>query len=331
MTWLFLDNNDFISIPSAIGKLKHLETLSLLDNSHQQVLVSIRHTLTQLQLSLQSLATWPDAIQYLTKLQRLAIKSFSHNIPVDAFRAFRTSLIHLDLDDVNFTTVPSAVCGLHNLEHLHIATIGQLNGKSLINCNQALTSLSDLILYNNLMMTTFPYVFSVFPNLDRIRISGSGISFINDYLVPNDTKISRFVLATSNLTTVPGAVNKFPLLQEGNLQQNMIRSIEKHSIENLPHLTSLFLNDNPIVFISRNAFQNVHHLTHLGLEKTWLTTMPLLVETIPSLTVIDLMGGTIICNCEFPRDASRITINGHCHVTNEAISNFIRTTLPQCP
>ena len=135
----------------------------------------------------------------------------------------------------------------------------------------------------------------------------------------------------STLTTVPGAVNKFPYLQQCQLVGNKIRSIERHSIENLRYLTTLFLNDNPIVFISRDAFRNVPSLTHLGLTNTQLTAVPPLIETLPSLRIVYLRDSPITCTCEFPRVTSQLTIGGFCDVTYESISDFIRTTLPQCP
>lgn len=331
VTLLNLDDNDLTSLPYAIGHLKHLETLSLLDNPlttiDLSVLLSIRHTLTDLSIPLQNLAAWPDAIQYLTKLQRLEIKSFSHDIPVEAFKGFRTTLVKLYLEDLNFTVVPSAVCDLHSLEYLHVGMNGKLSGKNLISCNPALGSLSTLKLVNNRRMSTFPNVFNTFPNLDSIEIVVSDVSFVDDFVVPNNTKISIFEISASKLATVPGAVNKLPLLHDLYLEGNLIHSIEMHSVINLPYLTNMFLNGNPIVFISGDAFRNVPNLSHLELENTKLTTIPLLVETLPDLRSIYFAGSPFKCTCEFPRFASKLTIDGLCHVTHEYISDFIS----QCP
>ena len=280
------------------------------------------------------MTTWPDAIQYLTKLQRLDIRGFSYVIPVDAFKLFRTALTEIYLYCFNFTNVPLAVCGLHNLERLDVETSRQLICKNLLSCHPALNSLSGLILQYNYKMTTFPDVLRTYPNIQMMRITGSGISFVDDGLVPNNTKVSIFHLSYSNLTTIPGAVNKFPFLHDCHLYGNKIRSIERHSIEDLPFLHFLHylnLESNPIIFISKDAFRNVPRSGVLGLSFTQLTTVPLLVETIPSLTTINLNACAIRCTCEMPHPAAQLTIEGLCHGTHEAISTFVSNTLPQCP
>ena len=111
VTWLNLDDNELTSIPFAIGQLKHLETLSVLHNPlttiDESVIISIRRTLSH--ISIPNMSTWPDAVQYLTKLITLELQGFSRNIPVDAFKGFRSALVELYLHGFNFTTIPSAV------------------------------------------------------------------------------------------------------------------------------------------------------------------------------------------------------------------------------
>ena len=333
VTWLNLDDNELTSIPSAIGQLKHLETLNVLHNPlttiDQSVIISIRRTLSH--ISIPNMSTWPDAVQYLTKLITLELQGFSRNIPVEAFKGFRSALVELYLHGFNFTTIPSAVCGLQNLHLLIVTTNGHLSGKNLISCNPGLNSLTDLILQNNDRMTTFPYVFNSFPNLNMMIVEGTEISFVDDDLVPNNTKVSIFELNRGNLTIVPGAVNKFPLLNICVLHDNQIHTVEMFSVQNLSHLAYVYLDGNPIVFISRDAFLDVPSLTYIGLTNTQLTTIPPLVETILSLGFLDIRDSPVMCTCEFPRVTSRLTIGGRCHVTNETITDFTRTTLPKCP
>ena len=96
VTMLILEDNELTSIPYAIGQLKNLETLSLLNNPlttiDQRIVLSIRHSLTDLSIPLKNVSNWPDVIQYLTKLHYFQIKEFSHAIPVDAFKGFRITL-----------------------------------------------------------------------------------------------------------------------------------------------------------------------------------------------------------------------------------------------
>ena len=332
---LNLTDNNLTSIPLAIGNLKRLQILYLKDNPiksiDSRVFRSLRNTLGYLEISLPYVTKWPDAMHYLTSLGGLEIKSFYHTITDDAFSGFRSSLTDLRFRDVSFTTLPSAVCKLHNLRSLSITNDMNLDGKNFIYCNPSLKTLKKLIMSDNHWMTTFPQVFTSFPNLTDIEISGSGISFIDDNFIPNNTMVSTLKLTQSNLTTLPGAVNKFTSLYSCDLKGNKIRLIERHSIYNILNLGVVYLDNNPIIFISKDAFLNVPKLVYLGLSETLLTQMPLLVETLPSLTIINLEYLIVSCNCEMPRIEPRLSIYGSCGATNETISHYVKTYLPKCP
>ena len=332
VTSLYLDSNKLTSIPLAIGTLTHLGFLQLQNNpiTNFDGLLSIRNSLTDLLVSLQSVTRWPNVLHYLTKLKSLFVTQFSYNIPRDAFRGFRKTLMRLEISEMAFTTIPSSVCDLKNLEELKVGGIPNLNGRHLITCNAPLYSVYSFVL-NNKDMMTFPNVFRIFPNLMNMWIIGSSISYVDDFFVPNNTKIGIFEITDSNMTTVPGAVNKLSLLDSCRIQRNSISSIERHSIENLYHLKRLSLDNNPIIFISREAFWNLPQLSYIGLSGTLLTTVPFLVEALPSLNHIALAGVSVFCDCEFPHMNSNLLIDGNCDLTNETINHFVNTSLPLCP
>ena len=332
VTALHLYSNKLTSIPLEIGTLTHLRFLRLQYNpiTNFDGLLSIRNSLTNLSISLKSVTKWPNVLHYLTKLKSLFVTQFSYNIPIDAFRGFRKTLMHLEISEMDFTTIPSSVCDLENLVELKVTVSPNLNGRHLITCNAPLNSVYSLLLDNKGMMT-FPNVFRIFPNLMSMWILGSSISYVDDFFVPNNTKIEIFEISDSNMTTVPGAVNKLPLLWTCRIQRNSISSIERHSIENLYHLKRLYLDNNPIIFISREAFWNLPQLIDIGLSGTLLKTVPFLVETLPSLNQLTLAGSSVFCDCEFPRINSNLLIDGNCDLTNETINHFVNTSLPLCP
>ena len=309
---LNLTDNDLNSIPLAIGSLKRLQILYLKDNPiksiDSRVFRSLRNTLGYLEISLPYVTKWPDAMHYLTSLKGLEVESFYHTITDDAFSGFRSSLTDLKFRDVNFTTLPSAVCKLQNLRSLSITNDMNIDGKNFIYCNPSLATLKKLILSDNHWMATFPHLFTSFPNLTYVEIFGSGISFIDDNFIPNNTMVSTLKLTESNLTTLPGAVNKFAVLYSCDFNGNKIRLIERHSIYNLLNLGVVYLDNNPIIFISRDAFLNVPKLVYLGLSGTLLTQIPLLVETLTSVTTIELGSSQVSCNCELPHILTRMYI-----------------------
>ena len=331
VTGLHLYSNKLTSIPLLISTLTNLRYLELQNNpiTNFDGLLSIRNSLIDLGISLKSVTKWPDVLHYLTKLKRLYFAEFSYNFPVDAFRGFRKSLTHLEISEMPFTTIPSNVCDLKNLVDLRVGS-PNLNGRHLITCNPPLYSVYTLLLTNK-GLTTFPNVFRTFPNLTNMYIYGSSISYVDDFFVPNNTMIRLFEITDSNMTTVPGAVNKLSLLETCRIRKNSISSIERHSIENLYHLNRLELDNNPIIFISREGFWNLPQLGYIGLSGTLLTTVPFLVETLPSLYQIALEGISVFCDCEFPHINSNLLIDGNCDLTNETINHFVITSLPLCP
>ena len=330
---LNLSDNSLTSIPLAIGSLSRLSILYLDDNPiksiDHRVFLSIRDSLWGLEISMPNMTKWPDAMHYLTNLGALEIDNFFQIIPGDAFTGFSSTLTDLKLRNANQPTVTLAVCGLRKLTTLSIISNSNMNGKNFVSCNPSLTSLKKLILEDNTILTTFPDIFS--SAITAIEISHSGISFIDDSFIPNNTMISKLDIKNNNLTTLPGAVNKFLSLQSCSLQNNKIRLIERHSILNLLHLTELYLDNNPIIFISRDAFFNVPHLVYLGLSGALITKIPLLIETVPSITTLELGWTQIPCGCDLPDVVSQLYIFGFCDATNETINDFVKNYLPQCP
>ena len=128
---LNLAYNNLTSVPLAISSLKRLKILYLNGNPIKSidsaVFRSLRNTLGYLEISLPYETQWPNAMHYLTSLGGLEVENFHHSITDDAFSGFRSSLTSLKLRDVNFTTLPSAICKLHNLKSLYIMNNMDLN------------------------------------------------------------------------------------------------------------------------------------------------------------------------------------------------------------
>ena len=334
---LFLDGNKLMSIPRAVTRLNHLETLGLYGNPivtiAADILISIRHNLLSLQIPLQNVTTWPSAFRYLTLLKRLWVMNYKYILPLDAFSGFRSTLQELYLDD--FINIPRAVCDLTQLQILWLGSASSLPTRNLLPCSSPKASVIELRLKNT-NFSQFPDVFKSFPNLQKLDLISTELSLIDDSMIPAKANITRLSLDNNKLTWVPGAVNGFPSLEILSLRGNLIRSIERHSLENLQYLETVDLTFNPIYFISKNAFWNLPALRSITLDSTKLTTIPAAVQSLPNFQYLNLRRNAIICDCDAPwlklwAANTTVTVDGTCSGTSEDIDDFLMTSLQKCP
>ena len=299
---LSLFSNQLTSIPPFLTRITHLEALNIQRNRiiyiDPSILISIRGTLKTLRIGM-------DRFSYSTSGQ-----------PVQNL---------------------SVVCQLNYLEILDIELVyaQDLSGDIVINCTMNSTTELNISGYNH---HQFPDVFKSFPNIENITVSGPGILYIDDALIPAGTRVKLFRLFLTKLQTIPAAINLFSLLEQVVLASNDIKTVERHSFDNLHHINMIILRGNPIIYISRFAFRNLAALQYLALDGTRITTIPQAVETLPSLIALKL-GDNITCTCQswmkkwsLSISAKRsFNVDGNCQASNETLHDFIFNTLPNCP
>ena len=336
---LDLSGNKLTSMPAAVAKLKSLREFTLLDNPistvDAHIFSSISHSLRTLYISLKHVQSWPVAFHYLVGLEYLMLNNYTEDIPLDAFKGFRSTLKHLYLSSVQFKYIPLAVCSLSHLEDLSIATDDNLSGDNLVYCAYPMISVTALA-FTYAGLQVYPDLSQTFPNLRVMKIAVSNISYVDDSTIPVNASLTSFSVTDSKLTTVPGAVNEYPFLTLCRLDRNEIRTIERHSVENLLSLQTLTLDGNPIVFISKYAFFNLPSLSRLSLQRTKLTTLPQAIVMLPNLRSLELQNNDIMCNCDVSwikdwASTTSVIVRGKCNLYTEVIADFLNTTLPHCP
>ena len=336
-----------------ISKLNFLRTLLLLDNPIKtidpNIFTSIWQTLTTLHISLSGAQKWPVAFRQLSSVRDFYVEDFHQGPPLDAFYGFEDTLQTLRLSKTPWffcptNSFPDCSCYLAQIYLLRpTMPYSMIVGRSIPRspaCRSALIPIRTVELlainYNQ-----FPNMFEMCPNLQKIRITQSNITFNDDFLIPENTSLVILSIQDSKLWTVPSCVNKFPLLQECYFDGNRIHTVEMHAFNNLRRLRTLHLNRNPIVFVSREAFWKLPSLRTLKLGQTQLTTIPEAVESLPGLITLDLQYRSISCDCNhgwlkgWAMTSPLVTsesgqLVGTCDGGKEPIRIFLNTTLQFC-
>ena len=340
--FLDLTYNKLSSLPHALGKLTFLKELRLIGNPihsfDARILIPTSNTLTKLSMSFENNQHWPINLRYLKNL--LSVRAFfvdsQTNLPTNSFLDIPTSLKRLSFDMSNFTTIHSAVCGLRGLDYFSVEH--NFAAHTLImSCPTPMLSVQTMHFFDSVLQT-FPYfVFKNFPNLRVLYIDFTQIGFIDDSLIPNNTKMLQLSLMDSNFTTIPTAVNKFSNLSYCTFFGNKIRTIANYTIANLQNLSFIELNSNPIVFIAKFAFWNLPNLQGVSLMQTTLTTIPSFLELYPNLITVYLRDSPVICDCASPKISTKLAakITGSCSIGSSNntvdISYFIKVIFPICP
>ena len=280
---------------------------------------------------------WPQSMNSLSELETLVIETHHHDIPANAFTGLNNTLRYLKTTHVDLFNT-TTLCGLSVLENLIIEYSSDIVGDNVLNCTLPINSTTH-IKFESLASNRFINFLGIFPNVERLEYFRSGLSFIDESLIPTGVKVKHFGCEYCKLKTVPGAINLFSLLETCDLRGNGITTVERYSFDNLQHLQTISLDQNPIIYISRFAFRNLVALKSLYLYGTKLTIIPQAVTTLPNLQTI-YMGSNITCACGphwMKQWATSMTqkphfyIDGGCHASNETFSHFVLHTLPNCP
>ena len=340
---IFVDlrENRLQVLPPFVSKLPNLKYLSVLENPIAQVdpsvLTTVHETLKTSKISLRDLPMWPKSMYSLSNLETLEVETNSHVIPANAFTGLNNTLRYLTIINAHLFNI-TAVCGLSVLETLNIEYSSDITGDNVLNCALPMNS-TKYIQFEKLASNRFINVLGIFPNVEQLQYVRSGLSFIDESLIPTGNRIEYFSCQYCNLKLIPGAINLFRQIMFLNLIGNNITTVERYSLDNLQYLLQIALARNPIVYISRFAFRNLVNLNTLILSDTKLTTIPHVVTTLPNFQYLH-MGSNITCACGplwmkqwaiSMSDKAHFYIVGGCHASNETLKRFVLHTLPNCP
>ncbi|XP_063439693.1 leucine-rich repeat protein soc-2 homolog [Mytilus trossulus] len=337
-----LSNNKLTSIPSDVGRLKHLTDLDIHDNPmktmNEDIIRNISGSLLSFSLGHEIMTSWPQCVERLAHLTSLSI--FSVNIPKipdDAFNNY-SHLNILEIISTNISSIPTSIGKLLNLQNVNLYNNLILAEDSFpLNIFQDLQNLSSISIVN-CSLRSLPLTFSEISSLSFLDIENNPTSYVEDGVFDKHHSSNVWFMALKNtkLTSIPRTVSNLTSLTFLNLINGLIDEIKTEDLINVTKLERLFLSGNPLRSISEEAFKDLESLESLILDNTNLTTVPKAVLNLPSLMGLSLDNNGIMCTCrtlkwmkDWPRLA-KVLIVGSCGNIRMTITEYIKQELPKC-
>ena len=340
---LDIENNRITSLPTAIGRLRHIQVLYIQRNSLKVLDSSVlqqlgTNGLSSFRFSAEYLLQWPSNLSLLRRLSKLQIDNIPFSsLANDSFQGLEFTLSNLIITNSNLSAIPAAICRLSALKSFQFGNNKHLKPISPDTplCPRPMNSVSSVEIHDN-DLVDFPDVFNTFPNAATITIRGNdNLLYFPSELVKENHNLSELNLNSNHLTSVPHAVAKLHNLKKLNLKSNFIRVIDGNVFDTLARLTTLELDGNPVIYIENTAFSGLTSLTSLGLQNTGLEAIPKAVVMLPALTSLSLDHLALNCTCDiahhvtWPR-MNNVTIHGLCSNNVVSIQTYVRNYLSLC-
>ncbi|CAL1277984.1 unnamed protein product, partial [Larinioides sclopetarius] len=207
-----------------------------------------------------------NSIFWNTTIRAIRLQCPFDKMENDALSSIQ-ALTHLDLRETEFEKIPIAVSKLDMLKTVHL-TDGELTRIDLE--LQNMTNLLELKLSGNRISGISREAFSGLSNLKMIDLSQNKLILLHPGTFDGCKELTKIFLKKNSIISVDRLFNN-PNLQEVNLQDNNIKSIDNAFQQNI-NLEILNLNSNPLMQISGSAFNaNVKQLRILTLSKCRLS------------------------------------------------------------
>ena len=250
---LYLDSNNFSTLPECVGQLVNLKTLDL---------------------SYNNFSTLPECVGQLVNLKRLDLKSNNFSTLPECVGQL-VNLKWLDLGDNNFSTLPECVGQLVNLEYLGLSSnklptlpdcVGQLvnlkwlhlgsnNFSTLPECVGQLVNLTYLYLGSN-NFSTLPECVGQLVNLEWLILSSNNFSTLPE-CVGQLVNLKTLYLGSSNFSTLPECVGQLVNLETLYLNNNNFSTLPP-LLGNLQRLRNFYYDNNPIDYIPANVLRMIN-------------------------------------------------------------------------
>uniref|UniRef100_A0A1A8EVB1 Leucine rich repeat containing 8 family, member C n=2 Tax=Nothobranchius korthausae TaxID=1143690 RepID=A0A1A8EVB1_9TELE len=232
--------------------------------------------LQSLKLEIINNVTIPASISQLEDLQELSLFQCALKLHTTATSFLKENLKVLRVKFDDNRELPNWVYGLRNLEELYLT--GSLSPDA--SKNIVLESLRELkglkILYLKSNLTKIPQsIVDVASHLQRLFLHNDGTKLVMLNNLKKMTNLIELELVNCNLERIPHAIFSLTSLQELDLKENNLRSIEEIvSFQHLRKLTCLKLWHNSIMYIPE-------HIKKLGsLERLYFSHNK--IEILPS-------------------------------------------------
>ena len=336
--FLYLDENNFTTIPEAVEELTNIQELSISGNPiyslRSKTLKAIGHSLEKFYIDLSLFKEWPRELQFLNVLKELYVEGVPE-ISSDAFIGFQTSLTTLFIKSSNVSSVPREVCSLPNLQTFGLVDNGQLvNDLFFKKCPKGMEFVTTVILsYNSL--TTIPNVVTMFPGVKSLYLSYNNLSSITERSLQPYVNLTNLNLNDNHFDRIPVALGRLSQLQSLSIGNSQIHSIGNKDLQHFSQLVDLDLAGNPLETIYGQAFAYTVNLQRLYLQGTKLRILPESLTSLNHLQSLDLEQNPTVCDCSLSAlkswDVSQVYVTGTCLSEPVDVKTFITTRLAQCP
>ncbi|XP_033753242.1 platelet glycoprotein V-like [Pecten maximus] len=343
LEFLFMRDNEMKKIPTALGMMRKVSSLSIDGNPVQDFQVSVfrnvSSTLQDLEFGSPGTSFWPNSIRYLANLTRLSVKELNVDyLPLSAFAGLEKSLEFLEFERCSIRSLPLTLSSLDALDVLSLTSNPNLKLSGIP--REAFSGIESLvqIYITNQSFDTVPDIFHDSLTIRDIDITGTPITHFDASLIPDENSLRTVSLSDTLLREVPPAIVKMKNLQTLIIRNSSITSVSLSDFEGLTKIKSIGIMNAPLTSFSDDALKDTHNLKFLFLSNTNLTTVPRAIKGLSRLRYIDLEGNKLICTCarlgwmKHCGGSDHFILTGDCaNLQNVSLSTYFREQVPKCP
>ncbi|CAM4606196.1 volume-regulated anion channel subunit LRRC8E-like [Lepidochelys kempii] len=275
---------------NALGRLElHLFMLSGLPDTVFEL-----SEVEALKLEMLKDVTFPPLVAQLVHLQELSLLNCPVKLPFASLVFLRDHLKVMQATFDEIKEVPLWVYSLRGLEELHLSGLfsQELGRASGLESLRELRNLKVLSLHSNISKVP-PSVTDVSTHLQRLCILNDGTKLVTLNNLKKLVNVRELELVNCNLERIPHAVFSLVSLQELDLKDNQLRSIEEIlSFQHCRKLVCLKLWSNHIAYIPEHI-RKLKGLEQLYLNRNKIETLPSQLFLCTKLRCLDLSNNGI--------------------------------------
>ncbi|XP_069131784.1 leucine-rich repeat-containing G-protein coupled receptor 4-like [Argopecten irradians] len=343
LEFLFMRDNKMAEVPTALGKMRKVSSLSIDGNPVQdfqaQVFQNVSSTLQYLEFGYPGMSFWPDSIRYLTNLTSLTVTNLNMDyLPLSSFLGLENSLGLLGFEKCTIRSLPLSLSTLNALEVLSLDSNPYLTLSGIP--KEAFSGMPSLdeISIRNQSFDTIPDIFHDALRIRDIETSGTPITHFDASMIPDENNLQTVRLSDTLLREFPSAITKMKEMQSLIIRNSSITSVPASAFEGLTKVTYIGITDAPLTSFSDDALRDARNLQWLFLSNTNLTTIPRAITGLQNIRNVDLEGNKVICTCaslgwlkHWDGNDFFFPVGDCSNLKNVSLSDYYREQVPKCP